>query len=377
MINGRSVAALITLLVIAVILGIYHTTVESMVAIWNRSDTYAHGYLILPFSVYMIWKKRAMLSTIQYRPDYMPLSVLVGLGAGNAEFGLRLARFGYRSVMFPSTTYEEAPARFGAWLKQRTRWMKGWMQTWAVHMSTPVDFWRSAGPRGFLTVNLLVGGNILGALVYPILLTQIALIALVAKLALNWWRNRQSAASFASGPSNYSAGEVPPQQPSQPGGGNGGGFGSTFGSALGPGGGQPQPVATPIEIKPDDYEAFERLLSDVQAAWSNEDVEKLHKLATPEMVSYFTDDLAANKQQGVVNKTTDVKLLQGDLAEAWREGVTDYATVAMRFSLIDKTIDCASGKVVEGSDQPVEATEVWTFARRPGEGWELSAIQQT
>ena len=82
MINGRSVAALITLLVIAVILGIYHTTVESMVAIWNRSDTYAHGYLILPFSVYMIWKKRAMLSTIQYRPDYMPLSVLVGLGAG-------------------------------------------------------------------------------------------------------------------------------------------------------------------------------------------------------------------------------------------------------------------------------------------------------
>ncbi|MEZ5764955.1 MAG: glycosyltransferase [Xanthobacteraceae bacterium] len=93
----------------------------------------------------------------------------------DADLGLRLARFGYRSVMFPSTTYEEAPARFGAWLKQRTRWMKGWMQTWAVHMSTPVDFWRSAGPRGFLTVNLLVGGNILGALVYPILLTQIAL----------------------------------------------------------------------------------------------------------------------------------------------------------------------------------------------------------
>lgn len=52
------------------------------------------------------------------------------------------------------------------------------MQTWAVHMSTPVDFWRSAGPRGFLTVNLLVGGNILGALVYPILLAQLALAGL-------------------------------------------------------------------------------------------------------------------------------------------------------------------------------------------------------
>lgn len=80
--NKRSVAILITLFVVAVILGIYHTTVESMVATWNRSDTYAHGYLILPFSMYMIWKKRAMLATIQYGPDYISLLVLVGLGFG-------------------------------------------------------------------------------------------------------------------------------------------------------------------------------------------------------------------------------------------------------------------------------------------------------
>lgn len=80
MVNGRNIAISITLLVIAIILGIYHTTVESMVAIWNRSDTYAHGYLILPFSMYMIWKKRAILATVQYRPDYMSLPVLAGLG---------------------------------------------------------------------------------------------------------------------------------------------------------------------------------------------------------------------------------------------------------------------------------------------------------
>ena len=98
-------------------------------------------------------------------------------------------------------------------------------------------------------------------------------------------------------------------------------------------------------------------------------------LATPEMVSYFSNDLAANKSRGVENKVSDVKLLQGDLAEAWREGETDYATVAMRFSLVDKTVD-ASGKIVDGSDQPAEATEVWTFARRRGSDWELSAIQQ-
>ena len=52
----------------------------------------------------------------------------------DADLGMRLARFGYRTAVIPSTTYEEAPARFGPWLRQRTRWFKGWMQTWLVHM---------------------------------------------------------------------------------------------------------------------------------------------------------------------------------------------------------------------------------------------------
>jgi predicted lipid-binding transport protein (Tim44 family) len=135
--------------------------------------------------------------------------------------------------------------------------------------------------------------------------------------------------------------------------------------------------SAPLEILPADYEAFERLLSDVQSAWSNEDVAKLHTLATPEMVSYFTDDLQRNKARNVVNKVTGTKLLQGDLAEAWREGETDFASVAMRFSMIDKTVDRVSGRLVEGSEQPSEATEVWTFLRPRGANWELSAIQQT
>ena len=135
--------------------------------------------------------------------------------------------------------------------------------------------------------------------------------------------------------------------------------------------------AAPLEIGPSDYEAFERLLGEVQAAWSNEDVAKLHTLATPEMVSYFTKDLEQNKANNDVNKVTDVKLLQGDLAEAWREGETDYASVAMRFSLVDKTLERGTNRLVSGSETPIEATEVWTFARQPGGDWELSAIQQT
>ena len=114
-----------------------------------------------------------------------------------------------------------------------------------------------------------------------------------------------------------------------------------------------------------------------QAAWSNEDVAKLHTLATPEMVSYFTKDLEQNKANNDVNKVSDVKLLQGDLSEAWREGETDYATVAMKISLVDKTLERGTNRVVDGSDTPVEVTEVWTFARQRGGNWEVSAIQQT
>ncbi len=93
----------------------------------------------------------------------------------DADLGFRLARFGYRAVMFPSTTYEEAPARFGTWLRQRSRWMKGWMQTWSVHMRSPRKLWRDAGPGGFFTLNIIVGGNVLTALAHPLLLGEILL----------------------------------------------------------------------------------------------------------------------------------------------------------------------------------------------------------
>jgi cellulose synthase/poly-beta-1,6-N-acetylglucosamine synthase-like glycosyltransferase len=100
----------------------------------------------------------------------------------DADLGFRLARFGYRSVTFDSTTKEEAPIRFKAWLGQRSRWMKGWMQTWRVHMRKPRRLWREAGPRGFLTLNIIVGGNVLTALAYPILVGEFT-IYLVSKAA--------------------------------------------------------------------------------------------------------------------------------------------------------------------------------------------------
>ncbi|WP_338312560.1 Tim44 domain-containing protein [Bradyrhizobium sp. TM239] len=227
----------------------------------------------------------------------------------------------------------------------------------------------AAGFLGAGLLGMLFGGGLFGGLggLSSILglIIQIALVVLVVRLAMSWWQRRHTPqAAYA----NADAGAGPGPQPNQRGGLGGGlggfGFGANANNA-------------PLEIKPDDYEAFERLLGEIQAAWSNEDVAKLHTFATPEMVSYFEQDLAQNRARNVVNKVTGVKLLQGDLSEAWREGETDYATVALRFSLTDKTLDRNSGTVVAGSEQPGEVTEVWTFARRPGSGWELSAIQQT
>ncbi len=92
----------------------------------------------------------------------------------DADLGMRLSRFGYRAVTFASTTFEEAPIRFGAWLRQRTRWMKGWLQTWNVHMRAPRRFWRESGWSGWLALNLMVGGSVLTALVHPLLLIGLA-----------------------------------------------------------------------------------------------------------------------------------------------------------------------------------------------------------
>ena len=141
------------------------------------------------------------------------------------------------------------------------------------------------------------------------------------------------------------------------------------------GGGSAAPADEPIEVTPADFDAFETLLSDIQTAYGKEDLGALRAHMTPEMLSYFSEELARNASRGVVNQISDVKLLQGDLSEAWREINDEYATVAMRYSLNDKFVDRATGRVVE--EGPSEATELWTFRRARDGQWLLSAIQQT
>jgi predicted lipid-binding transport protein (Tim44 family) len=190
------------------------------------------------------------------------------------------------------------------------------------------------------------------------LLLQVVLVVIVARLIFAWWQRRNAPAPAYAAARPATAHSF-------------GGLGGTWGgSAAAP------PAGEPLTIAKSDYDAFERLLGDIQAAYSTEDLSALRVKVTPEMLSYFSEQLAGNASRGLVNRVTDVKLLRGDLAEAWREGGTDYATVAMKFALNDSMVERASGRVVEGGERS-EITELWTFMRASGGDWLLSAIQQT
>jgi predicted lipid-binding transport protein (Tim44 family) len=235
-----------------------------------------------------------------------------------------------------------------------------------------------AGLLGLLFGHGLLGG--LGGLASILgLILQVGLVVIVARLLWVWWQRRQQPA-VASGPSMRDSMNTGHDGNGQ-GGGSRGGLGGFGLGGLGGFGGQPQPAqagerSDEIGIVPADYDRFERVLTEIQTGFGAEDQATLRDHSTPEMFGYFQEDLQNNASQGVVNRISDVKLLQGDLAEAWREGDDEYATVAMRYSLVDKIIDRASGRVVDGGDHPQEVTEAWTFVRHRGGPWVVSAIQQ-
>jgi predicted lipid-binding transport protein (Tim44 family) len=139
----------------------------------------------------------------------------------------------------------------------------------------------------------------------------------------------------------------------------------------------PRPSVQPVQITQVDRQAFAQCLIYVQQAWGAGDLNAIAQAATPEMMGYFRDQLATLSRQGLRNRVANVSVDGMELSEAWSEGDTDFATVAMRFSMLDVTED-AAGRVVDGSPS-VRAlvTEIWTFSRRRGGHWILAAIQQT
>ncbi|RCS21886.1 hypothetical protein DUT91_21585 [Phyllobacterium salinisoli] len=221
-----------------------------------------------------------------------------------------------------------------------------------------------AGMFGFLLQALLIGGVVM---------------LLIRMFRSQSTRSPASAmAGKSSGPGSFSYRETAPANPgdsprNSPSAASFGfpGFGSRQDAAPLPGN------ADEIGLTQQDLDSFERLLADVQEAFGREDHAALRRVATPEMVSYFSEELAENAKNGVRNDVSDVKLLQADIAESWREDGHDYATAALHYSSRDVTVDRASGDIVEGdADEPTEATELWTFTRQNSSDWKLSAIQQ-
>ncbi len=212
-------------------------------------------------------------------------------------------------------------------------------------------------------IGMLMGGGFGGMAGLLSLLIQAALIGGIVFLVLRLVRGRSAAPEMRPA---Y-AGATPPR-------------------ATAPLADAPMARSTPmlaggssagLAIAKEDFGAFEAMLGDVQGAYSRGDLGKLRALVTPEMLGYFSEQLSANASRGLENKIEAVKLEQGDLSEAWREGDIDYATVAMRFSMTDVTRRLTDGTVVEGNPAVrTEATEIWTFLRSRGGSWILSAIQQ-
>ena len=137
-----------------------------------------------------------------------------------------------------------------------------------------------------------------------------------------------------------------------------------------------------ITVGDADLNAFQSLHAAVQEAWGRADLAQMRRLMTPEMLSYFSEELTKNASQGVQNLVSNVNLVKAELTESWEEGDMQYATAHMRWTALDYTVRLGAapsspGALVAGDPRvPTESEEVWTFVRRRGGQWLLSAIQQ-
>ena len=120
-------------------------------------------------------------------------------------------------------------------------------------------------------------------------------------------------------------------------------------------------------------------MANIQNAYGRQDRSALRALTTREMFDYFDDELTSNAAKGVVNRIAGVKLLQGDLSEAWgRRPAPSTRPSPCATRSTTRSSRPPSGRLVSNGES--EVTELWTFRRNPGANamsWKLSAIQQT
>lgn len=239
----------------------------------------------------------------------------------------------------------------------------------------------AAQPSFFQRHPLLTGlaGGFLGAALFSHLglgaglshglgaLLMLLLVGGLIFLAIRMFLNRRGSSPMGSGINS--------------GGMNSGPLPASVGAAAAPSAARYRGTDTTVDDA--DLSAFQAIHAAVQEAWARGDLGRMRQLMTPEMLSYFSEELTGNTSEGVQNVVSDVHLLKGDVMESWDEGDLKYATAYMKWSAIDYVVRLGRSPgmpdyVVSGDPkQPVEAEEVWTFVRqRHGGNWLLSAIQQ-
>ncbi len=236
-----------------------------------------------------------------------------------------------------------------------------------------------------------IGGFLLGGLIGSMLFgglghglgggigfMEIILMAALAYFAFSWLKRRQQPALAGSqayaAPGREEAGSWRPTSQSA--------ATATIDAPAGPSD-LDRGVAHVRQMDPGfDAQGFCEQASDMffrlQAAWMARDMGAVRDLVTPEMHGTLQKDCDRLRQERRVNRLENIAVRSVELTEAWQEGGQDFATVHFLASLLDYTVDEASGQVLEGSrTEPVKFEEYWTFARPVGpQAWRLSAIQQ-
>lgn len=157
--------------------------VQARLNYYNRDDNWLTRLFTLEYSLWFDW----LLPALQRMGAPIPLGgtsnffrtdTLAAIGGWDpynvtedADLGLRLSRLSYRVEVMGSTTFEEANCRADNWMRQRSRWLKGYLQTWLVHMRQPHRIIATTGWRGFLAVQLFVAGNVFSAVINPVMWT--------------------------------------------------------------------------------------------------------------------------------------------------------------------------------------------------------------
>ncbi len=154
--------------------------VQARLDIYNPADTFftrqfTLEYAALFFAMLPAYERLGLPLPLGGTSNHFSRAVLEHAGGWDAfnvtedaDLGLRLARLGFKVSVIASDTWEEAPATAAQWFGQRTRWIKGWMQTYLVHMRSPARLLRDLGPMAFLGFQMIFGGLILSALVHPV-----------------------------------------------------------------------------------------------------------------------------------------------------------------------------------------------------------------